>query len=124
MENEKYILIADDNEFFPKLIQGALEGDGYKVEIVDNGESALERIKEGIPSILLLDLIMPKMDGFEVLEKLNESGVVKKIPILVFSNLSQEEDLKKVKELGANDFIVKQDLSFEDVLEKVKSYLK
>jgi len=124
MDNDKYILIVDDNEFFPKLIQGELEKKGFVVEVVSDGETALSRISQKAPSLLLLDLIMPKMDGFEVLEELNKMGVEKDINILVFSNLSQDEDIKRVKELGANDYIVKQDLSFESVMEKIENYLK
>jgi len=124
MDNDKYILIVDDNEFFPKLIRGELEKKGLAVEVVSDGETALSRISKKVPSLLLLDLIMPKMDGFEVLEELNKMGVEKDINILVFSNLSQDEDIKRVKELGANDYIVKQDLSFESVMEKIENYLK
>jgi len=123
MKKEKYVLIVDDNEFFPKLIQGELEHLGYAVEVVPDGQSALDRITQSIPTLLLLDLIMPKVDGFDVLLELNKRGIVKQLKILVFSNLSQAEDIKRVKELGASDYIVKQDLSFESVVNKIKAYL-
>lgn len=119
-----YVLIADDNEFFPKLLQGELEKLGYNVMIVPDGESAIEQIKKDTPFLLLLDLIMPKLNGFDVLEELNNLKIIDKISVLVFSNLSQDEDIKRVKELGAVDYIVKQDLSLADVISKIRAIIK
>lgn len=119
-----YVLIADDNEFFPKLLQGELEKLGYNVMIVPDGESAIEQIKKDTPFLLLLDLIMPKVNGFDVLEELNNLKIIDKISVLVFSNLSQDEDIKRVKELGAVDYIVKQDLSLADVISKIRAIIK
>lgn len=89
-----------------------------------NGNEALELMKEKKPNIVLLDLMMPDKNGFEVLaEKVNDTSI-KNIPVLIFSNLNQEEDKKKVMALGALDFYVKADLSINDVLEKVEGILK
>lgn len=117
----KKILLAEDEEFIANLYKLELEKHEMEVTLVDNGKLALEAFKKEKFDMLLLDLMMPEMDGFEVLEHLQKEKI--HIPIIVMTNLSQNVDQKKCEELGAKDYIIKADVDAPDVWEKVKKYL-
>jgi DNA-binding response OmpR family regulator len=116
----KKILIAEDDPFLSKVLGTILVDEGFTVEKALNGEEALQKIKKDGFRLVLLDLIMPKMTGFEVLEELKKVKI--KVPILVFSNLSQPEDKKEALSLGAKGFYVKSDMSIDGVIKEVKKY--
>lgn len=117
------ILIAEDEAFMRRMLAMKLKKAGYEtIEAVD-GEEALTKLKDGC-DLVLLDIAMPEMDGFEVMEAMQKDGKMKKILVIVLSNLGQEEDIKKGKALGAKDYVVKTDISLSEVVEKVKKYLK
>ncbi len=117
----KSILIAEDDAFLVKMYKLQLEGAGYDITIATNGKEALESVAKKKPDLLLLDLLMPEMDGFEVLKKLKASGA--KFPIVVLSNLSQEIDKEKCVELGAKDFFVKSDTGIESLPGIIAQYV-
>jgi len=94
------ILYADDDKFMRAFISSKLKTLGHEVDLAEDGQEALTKIESGKPDALLLDLVMPKMDGFAVLKEI-KSGQYKDLPVVVVSSLEQEEDIKKVKELGA-----------------------
>ena len=121
MEKKDSILIAEDDSFLGKIIKNHLKNDGYNVHIAENGEEAIEMIKKNEYSLILLDLIMPIKDGFEVLKEMQT--LEKSTPVIVFSNLSQEEDKEEAKRLGATDFYVKANISIEDMTGIVKKYI-
>lgn len=119
----KHILIAEDEEAYSRVLKYKLEEEGFTVQTAINGAEALKAAQNKKPDILLLDLIMPVMNGFEVLEKWSADAVLKKIPVIVLSNLGQEEDMQRTKKLGAKDYFVKSDMNLTDVVEKIKGAL-
>lgn len=115
-----YILIAEDDPFFQKFYQSQLEEHGFQVQIAQNGVEALESIQKQKPDLLILDIIMPQKDGFEVLEDLAKTGKINSIPVLIFSTLGQEKDVKRALELGAKEYVNKSFFDFDALLEKIK----
>jgi DNA-binding response OmpR family regulator len=115
----KKILIVEDDEFLRSLTAKRLEKEGYQVAIAADGEQALSILPTEKPALVLLDLLLPNVNGFEVLEKMEKS-----MPVVVFSNLGQKEDIEKAKGLGANDFLIKANFTLDDVVAKVNSYIK
>lgn len=116
------ILIAEDDPFLVKIISNRLKEEGFDIEIASDGEEALQAIQKGGLSLILLDLIMPKKTGFEVLKGMKDEKI--DIPAFVFSNLSQEEDKKEVLSLGAKGFFIKSDIAIDDLVKTVKKELK
>lgn len=119
-----YILVAEDDKYYAHIFQLKLEKEGFEVKVVSDGEQALAAMHARPPRILLLDLIMPVMDGFETLKQLKGDKKLAKIPVIVFSNLGQDDDKEKAKKLGAVDYLVKADISVQQMVEVVKRYLK
>lgn len=123
--DKKKIMIVEDDEFLRSLTAKRLENENYKVVMAVDGESAIKTIGEEEPDLILLDLLLPGTNGFQVLEKIKgDDGKAKKTPVIVFSNLGQQEDIKKAKGLGANDFLIKANFTLDDVVGKVQEYLK
>lgn len=118
----KKILIAEDEKPMAKAMQLKLISEGYEVQVVHDGKAALEALSKNRFDLLLLDLVMPVKDGFAVLENLKKSK--RKITVIVASNLSQEEDIKRANSLGAKDFFVKSDTPISGVVDRVKAALK
>lgn len=118
------ILIAEDESFLSRALQDNLESEGYTVDVASNGEEALTHIQAHRPALILLDLLMPKMDGFGVLEKVRTNPEWSSIPVIVLSNLGGDDELKRALDMGANDYFVKSQHPIEEVIEKVKGYLE
>ncbi len=112
------ILIIDDEESITKALELKLEKEGFETKIASNGEEGLIYLQNEKYDLILLDLVMPKVDGFETLNKINEKNI--KTPVIIISNLSQYSDIKKIFELGAKDFLVKSDTPLSYVVKKVK----
>ena len=121
-KNTKKVLIAEDDTFLVKIISSRLSEEGYDVTTANDGEEALKAIDSNDFAVMMLDLMMPKKDGFEVLKELKEKG--NKVPVLVFSNLSQSEDKEEAKSLGAKGFFVKSDISTNEIVETVNKFAK
>lgn len=122
MSGKKRILIAEDEKPMANALKVKLTSKGYEVVNAFSGQEALDSIKKENFNLILLDLVMPEKDGFEVLELLQKQKI--KTPIVVSSNLSQAEDVKKAKDLGAKDFFIKSDTPINKVVEYVEKYLK
>lgn len=120
---QSFILVAEDENAYAKVYELKLQKAGYSVQIAENGKKALEYAKKQKPDVMLIDLMMPVMDGFTLLEKLKKESLLKNVPVIVMSNLGQEEDIEKAKRMGAADFLIKSNVTFKEVLQKVKSYL-
>jgi len=123
MASEKRILIVEDDEFLRSLTAKRLEKDGYVVVAAPDGDTAIKMAKENVPATILLDLLLPGMSGYEVLETLRTMAETKDTPVIVFSNLGQREDIEKAKKLGATDFLIKANFTLDDVVEKIKGYI-
>lgn len=113
------ILLVDDDQFFQKFYAAKLREKGFTVDTASDGVEALEKVKTLNPEIILLDLIMPNKDGFEVLEALTSDGTLKRVPVLVFSTLGQEKDVEKAIKLGAKTVVNKSYFDFEALLKKI-----
>ena len=118
------ILIVEDEGFLVEALKDNLEAEGYKIEVAMNGEEAVEKIGEHKPDLILLDLLMPKKDGFYVIEEVKKNTEWKHIPIIVLSNIGGDTEIKKAIEMGADDYFVKSQHPIEEVIEKVKSSLE
>ncbi len=119
----KKILIIEDEEILLNLLEQKLSQLGYSVEVAENGEIGLVKMKENKPDLILLDVVMPKMDGFEVMEAMNKEEELKKIPVIIISNSGQPVEIDKAKKLGASDWLVKTDFDPKEVIDKVKNQL-
>jgi DNA-binding response OmpR family regulator len=117
------VLIIEDDRFISKIYASKLSKEGIEADFALDGEEGIEKAKTVHPKLILLDLIMPKMDGFAVLEAMADEKTLKNIPVIVLSNLGQDEDIERAKKLGAKDFLVKSDSSIQAVVEKIKTYL-
>ncbi|MFA5022669.1 MAG: response regulator [Candidatus Paceibacterota bacterium] len=120
----KKVLIVEDDEFLRSLNAKRLETEGFKVAVAVDGQNAIDLIPKEMPNLIFLDLLLPGVDGFEVLKKIKEDPKTKDIPVIVFSNLGQKEDIEKAHALGAIDFLVKANFTLDDVVLKIKEILK
>lgn len=118
------ILVAEDDKFLGSAYRAKLTKTGFEVQIATDGDEALTILKTFTPDIILLDLVMPKKDGFATLQELKALEEYKKIPVIVASNLGQKEDLDKAKALGAIDYIIKSDLSLDALISKILETLQ
>ncbi|MBI2031915.1 MAG: response regulator [Candidatus Levybacteria bacterium] len=117
------ILIAEDDKFLSTAFQVKLTKLGHDVKIAGDGNQVLEILKTFTPDIILLDLIMPVKDGFGVLEDLKASKTLETIPVIIASNLGEKEEIDKGLALGAKDYIIKSNLSFDELDKKIKGYI-
>ena len=120
----KNILVIEDDKFLRELISQKLLKEGYNLSEAIDGEEGIRKIKEEKPDLVLLDLILPGIDGFEVLSKAKEDQEIKDIPVIVLSNLGQKEDVEKGIGLGAVDYLVKAHFTPSEIIQKVKNILK
>ena len=119
----KKILVAEDEEVLLNVLKDRFEAEGWEVTTARDGEEAVESIKKTRPDLVLLDLLMPKKDGFEVLKEIRGDPEFKTLPIIVvLSNLGSDEDIKKALSLGANDYFVKTQHPMSEIVEKAKKY--
>jgi CheY-like chemotaxis protein len=119
----KKILIIEDDKFLRELLGKKLSGLGYNTILAMDGEEGLEMIKKEKPDVVLLDLILPGINGFEVLESSKKDPDVNEIPIIILSNLGQKEDIEKGKGLGAKDFLVKAHFTPQEIVNKLQTIL-
>lgn len=114
------VLIVEDDRFLLKILTMKFAAEGFEVASASDGEAGLKQLVSDPPDLLVLDLILPKMNGFEVLTEMKTNTTTKDIPVIVLSNLGQEEDIRRANELGAQEFLVKSNLSIMEVVGKVK----
>jgi DNA-binding response OmpR family regulator len=119
----KHVLIVEDEPGYYAVLEKSLKEAGYEASVATNGAAALELLQKQTFDLILLDLIMPQKNGFEVLEEVKKIPNWPKTPILVLSNLGQPDELRRSVSLGAADHIIKANLSLSEVLDKVKLYL-
>jgi len=119
------VLLVEDDSFLRDICRKKLIKEGFNVEVAVDGEEALKKVENFMPEIVLLDIILPAMDGFEVLKKIrsHKSRLIKNVPVIILTNLGQEEDNRKALALGANDYLVKAHFTTEEIAEKIKSQL-
>ncbi|MCC7357436.1 response regulator [Candidatus Uhrbacteria bacterium] len=117
------ILLVEDDAFLASIYSQKLELEGYDVTFATNGEDGLKLAQKDHPDIMLLDLLMPKMDGFEVLEKLKADPTTASIPVLVLTNLGGREDVERCIHLGAVGYVIKAHSLPHETVKRVKEIL-
>lgn len=119
----KKILIIEDDNFLQDLEADKVKKSNYDVIIARTGEEAMEKITEPGIDLILLDLLLPNFDGFQILEKIKKEEATKKIPVIIFSNLSESKDMEKAIKLGANEVMVKSNFSLEELVDHINKIL-
>lgn len=123
MDDPRKILIVDDEPGFRKTYRDLFEHHGHEVKEAENGQAGLDLATSWRPDLILLDLVMPVMTGYEMLERLSKQKTTADIPVIIFSVLGEQSDIQKALELGAADYIVKGFYSPGEVLGKVGKFL-
>ena len=124
-QNEKIkILVVEDDPFLLGMYVTKLEMSGFIVTGVEDGNEAVPAVEKEKPDLILLDIILPNMDGFEILKKLKKENSTKDIPVIIFTNLGQQADVEKGLELGAVDYLIKAHFTPSEVITKVNKILK
>ena len=120
----KKILVIEDDKFLRELIAQKLVKEGYEISEAIDGEEVIKKIKEEKPDLVLLDLILPGIDVFEVLSKMREDLAVASIPVIILSNLGQKEDVERGLKLGAADYLIKAHFTPGEIIEKIRNVLR
>ena len=123
MNAGKKILLVEDDVFVSDVYQTKLKQEGFDVISAENGTEAMKKLETAVPDVILLDIIMPYMDGKEVLTRLKESEKWKNIPVIILTNLSQRDDVEEVLQKGADDYLIKSHFTPSEVVEKIKAVL-
>lgn len=118
----KKIMIVEDEKPMLKVLTMKLQNEGFKIGNASDCDELFQELKKESFDLIILDIMLPKMSGFEILEKLRKENI--QTPVIIASNLSQEEDKKRAMDLGAVDYIVKSDISLMEIVEKIKSFFK
>ncbi|MBU1176948.1 MAG: response regulator [Patescibacteria group bacterium] len=117
------ILIVEDDKFLRDLLSRKLKNSGYEVEEAVDGKEALKKSKEKKFEIILLDLVLPGINGFEILEEIKKDSETSNIPVIILSNLGQEEEVEKGLRLGADDYLIKAHFTPDEIINKIKRIL-
>ena len=120
----KTVLIIEDEPTLQKMLSVALTQEGYEVKNALDGEIGLKLAREIKPELILLDLILPKVDGFEVLEELKKNDSTKEIPVIVLTNLESAQEIERALLMGATTYLVKANYDLKDIVQKIKEILK
>lgn len=120
MSKKIKILLIEDDPFLLSMYNTKFELENFEVNIADDGEKGLKAAIENVPDIVLLDIVLPKMSGFEVLKNLKLDDKTKNVPVILLTNLSQKDEVEKGVELGASDYLIKAHFMPSEVVEKIK----
>jgi len=118
------ILFIEDDSSLQKNLNDFFKKQNYQILSAFDGQTGLEMAKKEIPDLILLDLILPKLKGLNVLEELKKDDLTKNIPVIIFSNLEQTQDIEKAIEKGAKGYLLKNEYSLKEIAEKIKENLK
>ena len=123
MNTENTILIVEDDDFLRSLAVTKLEKEGFTVEVAVDGNEGLAKITSVKPDLILLDLMLPGVDGFGIMEKLQEEGTLAQQKIIIFSNLGSDEDIRRAQQYNVEDYLVKSSFTLDELVEKIKESL-
>ncbi|MFA6919121.1 MAG: response regulator [Patescibacteria group bacterium] len=123
-DKKRKILLVEDDSMIVEMYKLRFEEEGFEVTVTEKGSEAIELANSLKPDIILLDIILPEVDGFNILQSLKSEEKTKSLPILMLTNLAQESDKEKAISMGANDYLVKSQHTPSDVLQKVKEIIK
>lgn len=124
MTKKQKILIVEDEATLQKALQDILEQENYEVKSALDGQTGYDLAVNDLPDLILLDLILPKKDGFETLRDLQANNKTKNIPVIILTNLEGAEDIQRALDLGATTYLVKANYELDDVLLKIREVLK
>lgn len=119
----KNILIVEDEKALSRVLRDELLREDFKVDVANDGEEAMQKLIEFPPDLVLLDLLLPKKSGFDVLEEMKQEENLRSIPVIVLSNLGQDTDIKRAIDLGAVDYFVKSQHPLKEIVKKVKQFI-
>ena len=119
VEKKAFILLVEDDKFLRELLVRKLEGVGFKISTAVDGREALKKVKEELPDLVLLDLVLPGVDGFDILKEVKETPETSKIPVIILSNLGQREEVERGLKLGADDYLIKAHFTPDEIINKV-----
>ena len=119
----KRILLIEDDPFLSSLLKNRFIKEGFEIQLAQTGDAGISALKQGGFDLVLLDLILPGKSGFEVMQEINMDPLVTKIPILIISNLGQDSDVEKGKELGAVGYLIKAKTSIDTLIAKAKEFM-
>lgn len=122
-EKKKKVMIVEDDTVLANALSVSLQSEGYELSLATDGEEAERMIQEEIPDLVLLDLLLPIKNGFEVLKVMRQNPKTKDIPVVILTNFEQETSINEGKKLGAVDYIVKANIDIQDVPTIVRKYL-
>jgi DNA-binding response OmpR family regulator len=122
-DTAKKVMLVEDDRFLSSLIKARLEKDGFTVIQSFDGDDAIKRLPEERPNLVILDLIMPKTNGFEVLKQISLMPGLERTPVVIVSNLAQDSDIEKAQQLGAKAYFVKVKISIDDLIGKIENLL-
>lgn len=122
-DKTKQILLVEDEEVLADLLERKLREEGYEVRVAEDGEVGLRKMREIKPDLVLLDIVMPKLGGFEVMEQVRADENISDVPIMIISNSGQPVELDRAKELEAIDWLIKTDFDPQEVIDKVKKHI-
>jgi len=117
------ILLVEDDRFLIKAVYTKLTQKGFEVVLANDGDEAISKAKTEKPELVLLDMVLPKKSGFEVLRALKGDPETATIPVFILSNLAQDQDIQEGKALGAEDYIVKSNTSLSAIVDKAANFL-
>jgi len=120
----KTILLVEDDPFLIDIYKNKLSNAGFEIDVAGEGETALRKIKEKKPDLVLLDIVLPGTDGWEILKKIRTEMGLKDLKVLILSNLSQKEEVEKGMELGATKYLIKAHYTPSEVVKEIKKLLK
>lgn len=123
MDTKKKILLVEDDAALANVYKTRLEVEGFDVRHVDNGEDALSNAVEYRPDLIVLDVMMPKIDGFDVLDILRQTPETTGMRVIMLTALSQAKDKERAEKLGADDYLVKSQVVISDVISRIKHHL-
>jgi len=120
-DGAKIIMIIEDDRFLSSLMKARFEKDGFTTVQAFDGAEAMQLLKQSpVPNLIILDLIMPKVTGFEVLQSISITPGLDKVPVVILSNLAQDSDIQKARQLGAKEYFVKVKVSIDDLVARAK----
>ena len=123
MDKKYSILLVEDDAFLARIYATALEAQGFRVSLASNGEDGLKLVEREKPDMIILDILLPQMDGYEFLESVKNNQLSANIPVLVLSNLGQKEDVDKAMQLGASRYLIKAHSMPQNVIRNIKDIL-
>ncbi len=122
-ESKKTILMIEDDAFLRNLYRDKLEREGFQFVEATSGVEGMNKITNERPDIVILDILLPMRSGFDILEEMNETGLILEIPVIILSNLKQDVDIEEARRLGAKDYFIKPETNFPELLERIKDFV-